>query len=154
MNVGLIVYDRPQADYIISTFRDVSFVPIVPGTPFPVPVSTIIITTGCEKFPANFNVLRIPILVLGTSVDGIMGFLGHNGTPSRNGNVLCTYGNRQFSTTIQSQFMYDIGNKIVTSHNEMPGFVYRNYTCICFDITSFPSIISAFLTKRSVLQYR
>lgn len=154
MNVGLIVYDRPQADYIISTFGDVSFIPIIPGTPFPVPVSMIIITTGCEKFPANFNVLRIPILVLGTSVDGIMGFLGYNGTPSGNENTICKYGNRQFNTIIQSRFMYDVGNGIVTSHNATPGFVHRNYTCICFDIVSFPSIISAFLTKRSVLQYR
>lgn len=154
MNVGLIVYDRPQADYIISTFGDISFVPIIPGTPFPIPVTMIIITTGCEKFSANFNSLRIPILVLGTSVDGIMGFLGHNGTPSRNENITCVYGNRQFNTTIQSRFTYNVGKKTVTSRNETLGFVYRNYTCICFDIVSFPSIISAFLAKRLVLQYR
>jgi hypothetical protein len=98
--------------------------------------------------------LKLPILVLGTSVDGIMGFLGQYGTPSFKGNLLCTYGNRQFNTNIQSQFMYTIGNKMVTSHNGTPGFVHRNYTCICFDITAFPSIISAFLTKRLVLQYR
>ena len=151
---GLVVYDQSEADYIVDEYPNITFVPILPEQEFPVPVSKLIITTGCENFPEEYILGNIPVLVLGSSVDAYMreiGVLGIQRVGKRNCKCYSVnqhYQRYNFVSRVLCEFVYPHPECIaITEANQCIGFKRKNYTCIGFDIRSNPLLLEEFVLR-------